>query len=234
VEHVGAALFSIIMVNLLLSGDNAVVIGMAVRTLPAGQKQRAMIIGGLGAIVLRVVLTAVAALLLRIPLLQAVGGLVLAGITYRLLAPGDGAEAVRVATEGTFGAALRTIIVADLTMSMDNMLAVAAAAHGNLGLLILGLVLSMAVILAGGSVVAVLLGKLPWLVYAGGAVLLLVAGNLIASDPVLKDVLGVYPWAAWALAGALGLGVAGALIHRQVRRPPPRADAPAGHDIMHV
>jgi YjbE family integral membrane protein len=234
VEHVGAALFSIIMVNLLLSGDNAVVIGMAVRTLPAGQKQRAMIIGGLGAIVLRVVLTAVAALLLRIPLLQAVGGLVLTWITYRLLVPGDGAAAVRVATEGTFGAAMRTIIVADLTMSMDNMLAVAAAAHGNLGLLIIGLVLSMAVILAGGSVVAVLLGKLPWLVYVGGVVLLLVAGNLIASDPVLKDVLVGYPWAAWGLAVALGLGVAAALIRRQLRPPPPREDVPAGHDIIRM
>jgi len=231
VEQVGAALFSIIMVNLLLSGDNAVVIGMAVRTLPAGQKQRAMVIGGLGAIGLRVVLTAVAALLLRIPLLQAAGGLVLAWITYRLLVPGDGVAAVRVATEA---AALRTIIVADLTMSMDNMLAVAAAAHGNLGLLIIGLVLSMAVILAGGSVVAVLLGKLPWLVYVGGAILLLVAGNLIASDPVLKDVLGVYPWAAWGLAVALGLVVAGALIRRQLRPPRPREDVPAGHDIMHM
>ena len=233
-EQVGAALFSIIMVNLLLSGDNAVVIGMAVRTLPAGQKQRAMVIGGLGAIGLRVVLTAVAALLLRIPLLQAAGGLVLAWITYRLLVPGDGVAAVRVATEATFGAALRTIIVADLTMSVDNMLAVAAAAHGNLGLLIIGLVLSMAVILAGGSVVAVLLGKLPWLVYVGGAILLLVAGNLIASDPVLKDVLGVYPWAAWGLAVTLGVVVAGALIRRQLRPPRPREDVPAGHDIMHM
>jgi predicted tellurium resistance membrane protein TerC len=117
---------------------------------------------------------------------------------------------------------------------MDNMLAVAAAAHGNLGLLIIGLVLSMAVILAGGTVVAVLLGKLPWLVYVGGAILLLVAGNLIASDPVLKDVLGVYPWSAWGLAAALGLVVAGALMHRRLRPSPPHEDVPAGHDIIRM
>src|SRR5436309_1846804 len=127
----GAGLFSIIIIDLLLSGDNALVIGMAARGLPKEQKRRAIVIGGAGALLLRVVLTALAAVLFQIPLLEAAGGLVLAWITYRLLVPSAETSPAARAEALSFGAALRTIIVADVTMSLDNVLAVGAAAQGD-------------------------------------------------------------------------------------------------------
>ncbi len=229
-----AGLFSIVLINLLLSGDNALVIGMAVRGLVGAQKRRAVLIGGAGALILRVVLTTLAAVLLQIPLLEAGGGLLLAGLTYRLLASGAENGPAARAEELGFAAALRTIIIADLTMSLDNVLAVGAAAQGDVLLLVLGLGISMAIIMAGGSVVALLLERLPWLVYAGAVILLLVAGDLMAKDPVLTGLIGQAGWLSWALAGALGLLVGGALVLRRTR-PPVAADrGPTESDILNV
>lgn len=232
-----ASLLSIVIINLLLSGDNAVVIGMAVRGLPAGQKRRAVLAGGAGALILRIVLTALAALLLQIPLLEAAGGLMLAWITYRLLLPGGETDPANHDLDLTFGAALRTIMIADLTMSLDNVLAVGAAANGDILLLLIGLTISMAIILAGGSLVALLLERLSWLVYIGAAVLLVVAGQLIADDPLLAAVMGSHAWLAWALAGLLAVAVGGALLLRRAHRPrraPAAATEPAESDILRV
>jgi YjbE family integral membrane protein len=215
----GAGLFSIIIIDLLLSGDNALVIGMAVRGLPSAQKRRAIVIGGAGALLLRVVLTALAALLLQIPFLEVGGGLVLAWITYRLLLPGGDAGGARDPNQVlSFGAALRTIMIADLTMSLDNVLAVGAAANGDLALLLVGLALSMGIIMAGGSLVSVLLERMSWLIYVGAAVLLIVAGDLMADDPLVIAVLGAHTWSAWALSAILGLGVGAALLAHTLRR----------------
>jgi YjbE family integral membrane protein len=209
----------IVVINLLLSGDNAVVIGMAVRGLPGKLKRRAILIGGAGALILRVVLTGLAALLLQIPLLEAAGGLMLAWITYRLLIPSaDEADPFDPDEKMTFGLALRVIIVADLTMSLDNVLAVGAAAGSDLLLLILGLGLSMAIIMVGGGVIGSLLDRMSWLVYVGALVLLVVAGDLLAADPIVRGMLGAAGWLSWALTGVLALGVAGALLLRLYRR----------------
>lgn len=205
------ALLGIVLIDLVLSGDNAIVIGMAVRNLPPHQKRVAILGGTAGAVILRVILTALAALLLRVPLLQAAGGLVLVWITYRLLSPsghGDSADH----SGDSFGQALRMIILADVSMSIDNVLAVGAAAQGDLVLLLFGLSLSLAIIMAGGSVVATLLGKLPWLIYIGGGVLLILAGEMIAEDHFLAGYLGHAPWMPWAISAALAALVAGLLL----------------------
>jgi YjbE family integral membrane protein len=219
VESFVVRLVGIIVINLLLSGDNAVVIGMAVRGLPGALKRRAILIGGVGALVLRVVLTGLAALLLQVPLLQAAGGLMLAWITYRLLIPSaDAADPFDPDEHMTFGLALRVIIIADLTMSLDNVLAVGAAAGGDLLLLTLGLGLSMAIIMLGGSVIGSLLDRLSWLVYVGALVLLVVAGDLLAADPVVQGLLGTAGWVSWGLTGLPALGVTGALLVRLALR----------------
>jgi len=205
-DFVGAIL-SIVLIDLVLSGDNALVIGMAVRNLPAKQKRWAVLAGGGGALLLRVILTALAAVLLRVPLLQAGGGLLLAVITYRLLRPTDESTEATGA-DNSFVQALWTIIVADVSMSIDNVLAVGAAAEGNIPLLLFGLALSMGIIIAGGSLVSVLLGKAPWLIYLGGIVLLVLAGEMIAEDPVVAQYLGHEFWLQWAISAGLGLIVA--------------------------
>ncbi|HMA37014.1 MAG TPA: YjbE family putative metal transport protein [Chloroflexia bacterium] len=229
-QDFGAALFSIIVIDLLLSGDNAVVIGMAARGLAEHQKRQALLLGGAGALILRVILTALTSLLLQIPLLQASGGLVLAWITYRLLLPGTESSRDDGPRELTFGAALRTIMIADLTMSLDNMLAVGAAARGNIILLLIGLTLSMGIILIGGTLVALLLEKLPWLVYVGAAILLIVAGDLLAKDPLVRPLIAAPEWASWGLAAILAGVVGAALWLRRMRRPAhPEADGVKSH-----
>jgi YjbE family integral membrane protein len=205
------AIFSIVLIDLVLSGDNALVIGMAVRNLPARQKRLAVLAGGGGALLLRVILTALAAVLLRVPLIQAGGGLLLAWITYRLLRPSEeSTEATRA--DNSFVQALWTIIVADVSMSIDNVLAVGAAAEGDIPLLLFGLALSMGIIIAGGSLVSVLLGKAPWLIYIGGGVLLILAGEMIAEDHFLAGYLGHTPWMPWAISAALAALVGGLLL----------------------
>ncbi|HUS14767.1 MAG TPA: TerC family protein [Chloroflexia bacterium] len=226
------ALFNIIVIDLLLSGDNAVVIGMAVRGLPDRQRRRAVLLGGAGAIGLRVLLTAVAAFLLQIPLLQAFGGVVLAWITYRLLLPSGEADPGNHKVEATFGAALRTIIIADFTMSLDNVLAVGAAARGDLTLLLIGLGLSMAIILVGGTLVSVLLERMSWLVYVGAAVLLIVAAEMIGKDPVVTSWVGHHEWLPWVYAAVLGLGVGVALLWRRNRQRNRAGATPPESDIL--
>ena len=179
-----SAVLSIILIDLVLSGDNALVIALAVRRLPARQQRIAAVIGAGGAIALRIFFTAIAALLLAVPLLQAIGGLVLVWIALRLLTQGEGEHNVREAA--TLRAAAWTIIAADVVMSLDNMLAVGAAAHGNLWLLLFGLGLSMPIMLIGAGLVAALMNRFPWLVPVGAAVLALTAGNMIGEDAFLR------------------------------------------------
>jgi YjbE family integral membrane protein len=179
-----------VLIDLVLSGDNAIVIGMAVRNLPPQQRRMAILGGTAGAIVLRITLTAITALLLDLPLLQAAGGLVLVWITYKLLKPSEEYDATANANS-TFIDALRTIIIADVSMSIDNVLAVGAASGGDLGLLIFGLALSLMIIMAGASVVSVVLNRLPWLMYVGGLILLFLAGEMLAKDPILDSLLGI-------------------------------------------
>jgi YjbE family integral membrane protein len=174
---------AIIFINVILSGDNALVIGMASRTLPPKQRRMAIILGGAGAIVLRIVFTAVAALFLHVPLLEAAGGLILVWIAYKLL--NDDSDAHQVTSGDSLISAIRTIIVADAVMSLDNMLAVAGAAHGSIELLLFGLGASMPFILIGSNYLARLLNRFPWLMIGGAGVLAVTAASMIADDKLV-------------------------------------------------
>ncbi len=211
---------NIALINLLLSGDNAIVIGLAVRNLPAHQQNRALLAGTLGAVVLRIVLTALAAMLLAVPLLKAAGGVLLVWITYQLLTPSENDAALGL-PHGSLAAAVRTVILADLSMSLDNVLAVGAAAKGDLTLLLFGLGLSLAIIMAGGRVVAALMRRLPWLVYVGAGILLILAGEMVAGDLFLHGWLGSAAWVPWLLTTLFA-----AIVSLALRRPWQRAQNP--------
>jgi YjbE family integral membrane protein len=174
---------SIVVLDLTLAGDNAVVIAMAVRSLPAKQQKKGIFWGAFGAVGLRVAVTFIAAQLLRVPFLQLGGGLLLLWIAWKLLRqpPGAGGEHHIRETAGLFEA-IKIIVLADFIMSTDNMLAVAAASHGSFFLLIFGLGLSIPIILFGSALVAKLMNKYPWLVLLGAAILGWVAGEMIVAD----------------------------------------------------
>jgi YjbE family integral membrane protein len=180
------ALLQITFINIILSGDNAVVIAMASRSLPAHQQKKAIFWGGAAAIGLRIVLTALVAYALRIPLIQLVGGLLLVWIAIQLLKGGD--EEHEVKAGGSIMEAIGTIVVADLIMSLDNMLAVGGASQGNMGLLLIGLVISMAIIMFASSYIAKLMNKYNWLVYVGAGILGYTAGEMILRDNMLHKV----------------------------------------------
>ncbi|MBA4543932.1 TerC family protein [Thermoactinomyces sp. CICC 10521] len=179
--------FNIIILDLLLSGDNAVVIGMAARNLPEHQRKKAVMIGAGMAVILRASLTAIAAYLLKIPLLMTIGGILLLWIAVNLLA--DEEEGTEVSLGRTLKSAIKTIIVADVVMSLDNVLAVAGAAHGSVVLVLFGLALSIPIIMWGSGLVASLLKRLPWLIYAGTAILGYTAGELMIGDPLVRSYL---------------------------------------------
>ena len=177
---------SIILIDLVLSGDNAVVIGMAAHRLPPRQRRLAIIFGAGAAIALRIALTAVATLLLLLPWVRLVGGALLLWIGFKLLKEEEEQH------EGTGGSerlfeAISTIIVADVVMSVDNILGVAAAARGDVGLLIFGLVLSMIIMLAGGSLIATMIDKFWWLVYLGSAVIIWTGSEMMFGDRFIEE-----------------------------------------------
>lgn len=177
------AIGTIIMADLLLAGDNALVIGLACRGLPPAQKIRALLWGTAGAVVLRVILTAVATILLSIPLVQFTGGILLAGVALKLLLPG---KEINVSLAENLSTAIKTIIIADLVMSLDNVLAVAGAAHGNILLVVAGLVLSIPIVICGSQVISLLVEKYPALLYAGAAVLAWTAGKMLVEDRIIS------------------------------------------------
>ena len=181
------AFFNIIIIDLILSGDNAVVIGMAARKLPPAQRKKAIVFGAGIAVLLRSTLTVVAAYLLNIPLLLTVGGILLIGIAVKLLVEED--DGVDVHAGDTLKSAIKTIIIADVVMSLDNVLAVAGASHGNVFLVLMGLALSIPIIMWGSNIIAGLLNRFPWLLYVGAAVLGYTGGQLIVEDPFVHQLL---------------------------------------------
>ena len=197
----------IILIDLVLSGDNAVVIGMAAHRLPARQRKTAILIGGGAAIVLRIFLTAIAALLLKLSGLQLAGGLLLIWIAFRLLKEEEESkEGVKVAK--SMREAIATILVADFIMSLDNVLGVAGASHGDMRLLLFGLILSMAILMLMGNLVANLINRFVWLSYVGAAVIAWTGGLMIFEDPViLRRAEWVTKPIAYALAAVITVGV---------------------------
>jgi YjbE family integral membrane protein len=231
-ELIGAVL-SIVVIDLVLSGDNAVVIGMAARRLSPENRRRAIVFGGGGAIALRIAFTAMAALLLDIPYLRFVGGLLLLWISWKLVRPSDHEESVSEAE--SLGAAVRTIVLADVVMSLDNFLAVGGAAHGQIELLMFGLLLSIPIILIGSELVARLLGRVPALLYLGVFVLVHTAVSMLLDDPLLHQFHAAAPWEVWATAGVLTFIISAVGVKAQRRpsdhqtppRPAPTADRAA-------
>jgi YjbE family integral membrane protein len=177
---------SITILDLTLAGDNAVVIGMAVRSLPEKQRRLGIFWGAFGAVALRVACTFVAAQLLLIPLLQFGGGILLLWIAWKLLQNPPGAESgEHIKASSGLLEAVKIIILADFVMSVDNMLAVAAASHGSFFLLMFGLGLSIPIILFCSALVATMMNKWPWLVILGAGILGWVAGEMIVADKMI-------------------------------------------------
>ena len=181
---------SIVVIDLTLAGDNALVIALAVRTLPTRQRFLGRIWGTLGAVIMRVLFIAAVTLLLRIPLLQLAGGLVLVWIALKLVRQETGAEE-EVRRHGTsLGEAIRIIIVADMVMSLDNVLAIAAAAHGDLVLVVFGIALSLPLVVWGSGILALLMARYAWIVWVGGGILGYVAGEMILRDRFIVGRIG--------------------------------------------
>jgi YjbE family integral membrane protein len=205
-EHL-LLLSEILIINLVLSGDNAVVIAMASKNLPLKQRKRAVWWGALGAVLLRCVLTWVAVLLLKIPFIHAAGGVLLAAIAVKLLLPQE--EHSRVAGASSLWKAVQTILAADFIMSLDNVLAIAALAEGDVSILVIGIAISIPIVVWGSNLIADWLQRLPILVYAGAGILGYTAGDMLLQDPQLGPALAA---AAPALARAVPAGTAAVVI----------------------
>jgi YjbE family integral membrane protein len=206
-------LFKIIVADIVLSGDNAVVIGLAVASLPLALRKQAILLGTAGAIVLRIIFTLISAVLLGIPLLGAIGGLTLLWVGWKLLAQEEHHEE-GAAKAGNYWDAIRTIVIADAVMSLDNALAVAGAAHGDFLLLMIGLALSIPLLMVGSNVVSGLFNRYPWLVYIGAGLIAWVAADLIHEDkflhdalPILHSDLSLWVMRLLAVAGVLFFGL---------------------------
>ena len=178
-------LVKIIWINIILSGDNAVVIALAARTLPPEQQRKAIFWGTAAAVVLRVALTVVAVKLLALPYLQIVGGLLLLWIGVQLLSEDDGGEG-KQKQDGNLMAAIRTILIADLIMSLDNVIGVAAAANGNVPLLVIGLAIAIPIVIFGSTLMIKLMQRFPVIVTVGAGLIGWVAGEAFVGDKVLR------------------------------------------------
>jgi YjbE family integral membrane protein len=198
-------LLKIIWINIILSGDNAVVIALAARSLPPAQQRKAVFFGSGAAVVLRIALTVVAAKLLEMSFLQIVGGMLLLWIGVQLLGEEDEGDG-QTKEHGSLMAAVRTILIADLVMSLDNVIAVAAAAKGSMLLLILGLAISIPLVIFGSTLMIKLMERFPIIVTLGAALIGWVGGETIVSDVALKGLLVGYPWVHY-LAAAAGAGL---------------------------
>ena len=213
-------LLKIVWINIILSGDNAVVIALAARSLPPEQQKKAIFWGSGAAVVLRIALTVVAAKLLALSFLQIIGGVLLLWIGVQLLSENDEGEG-HAKEHGSLMAAVRTILIADLVMSLDNVIAVAAAAKGSTTLLVLGLAISIPLVIFGSTLMIRLMARFPVIVMFGAGLIGWVGGETIASDVALTDVLVAQPWLHYgaAVAGAaLVLALGRALQLRQSRR----------------
>jgi len=193
------AALQIIYINILLSGDNAVVIALACRGLPPKQRRWGVIWGAAGAVVLRIVLTIFAVKLLELPWLKAVGGILLLWIGIKLIAEEEEADAAGVKASERLWSAVRTVIIADLVMSVDNVLGVAAAARGSVPLLVFGLLVSIPLVIAGSQLILKLIERFPIIILAGGGLLGWIAGSLLVEDSALLPWIHANAgWLEWA------------------------------------
>lgn len=201
------ALGSIILLDILLGGDNAVVIAMAANKLPGNLRRKAILIGTGGAVVIRLVMTLIAVWLLTIPFLQALGGLILLPIAVKLLVPAEQEENV-TASDSLMGA-IKTIIIADAAMGVDNVLAIAGASHGSFLLVACGFLISIPIIVGGSTVIGKLMDRFPVILYAGAGLLGWTAGSMIGHDKILGTLMQQMAgtWAPMTLQVVLAAGV---------------------------
>lgn len=198
-----SAFGSIVLANIVLSGDNAVVIAMAARTLKPEQQKKAIFWGSAAAIVMRILLTIVAIQLLTLPYLKLIGAVLLVYIGVDLLKGGADDEGHGKQINGML-AAIRTILIADLVMSLDNVLAVAAAAKGNVPLLVLGLLVSIPLIVFGATLLTKVMDRFPIIITIGAALLGFLAGEMLLTDPAVAKYFGVATEQTVTFAGVLG------------------------------
>jgi YjbE family integral membrane protein len=201
-----SGLLSIVIIDLILAGDNAVVIAMAVRSLPRVQRQKGIIFGAGAAVLLRVVLTFFVAQLLQVNYIKLVGGVLITWIAVKLFVEGSPEESIDKEA-ATIGQAIKIIVVADITMALDNMLAVAGASHGNLFLLLFGLGLSIPFVVFTSNLLSMLMDKYPIIVYIGAAILGKVGGEMIITDPVTMNLLHPGKFTVYLVEAVFALGV---------------------------
>jgi YjbE family integral membrane protein len=203
-----SALLAIIVIDLVLAGDNAIVIALAARNLPKELQRRAIIWGTVGAVVVRASLTVAVLWLLNIPGLMLAGGVLLAWIGYRLLAGNEGGREHDVSPAKNFWGAMRTIVIADAVMGLDNVLAVAGAAHGSVLLVVVGLLISIPIVVWGSTLILHWIERFPALLYVGGAVLAFTAAKMIADEPLYEAWLDARP----GLNTLLYVGITGGVL----------------------
>lgn len=214
-----SALLAIILIDLVLAGDNAIVIALAARSLPQHLQKKAIVWGTVGAIGIRAVMTLAVVWLLKVPGLMLVGGLGLVWIAYKLLVPQDEGGGHDGASATTFWGAMKTIVVADALMGVDNVLGVAGAAHGSFDLVVIGLLISVPIVVWGSSVVLKLVDRFPAISYIGSGVLAFTAAKMIVSEPVLLGFFAEQPVLRWGVyvVAVLGVLAAGRLSALRVR-----------------
>ncbi|MED3498841.1 TerC family protein [Brevibacillus agri] len=187
-----SSLLLIITINIVLSGDNAVVIAIACRKLPVAQQKKAIIWGTMLAVIVRVIATILAVYLLKIPYLYLIGGLILLWISYRLLREEDGQEDIDASED--IVQAVKTIVMADVMMGLDNVLAIAGAAQGNIILIVIGLLISVPLMVFGSQLILRVMERFAWLVYVGAGVLALAAANMIFTEEAVREWIAPVPW----------------------------------------
>ena len=215
-----AALGAIILIDLVLAGDNAIVIALAARSLPKDLQKRAIFWGAVGAIGVRALMTMAVVWLLQIPGLMLAGGLLLLWIAVKLIAPNNAEAGSHHPGVTGFWTAMKTIVVADAVMGLDNVLAVAGAAHGSFALVVLGLLISIPIVVAGSTVILHWVERFPAIIYAGAAVLAWTSVKMVLGDPVLEPWVEPYDGYAWLIYVA---AIAGVLLAGWLRQSSQRA-----------
>lgn len=225
-----SALLAIVIIDLVLAGDNAIVIALAARSLPPELQRKAIFWGTAGAIIVRAVLTLFAVWLLKIPGFMLIGGAALVWIAYKLLAPSESGHG-HAQSVGNLRQALQTIIVADAVMGVDNVLAVAGAAHGSFLLVVLGLLISIPIVVWGSQLILKWVDRFPIIIYIGAGVLAWTAAKMIANEPTLKAFFLEHESLKFVLLMAV---LAVVLVPGYLRRGGPNADTAIGASILVV
>lgn len=216
--HLLSDLLTIVLLDLVLAGDNAIVIALAARNLPSSLQKRAVFWGTFGAVAVRIVFTVLVVYLLELPGLMLIGGLLLLPIAWKLLKP-EHDEHHAVTPAANFWSALRTIVVADALMGIDNVLAIAGAAKGHTGLVILGLLISIPLVVWGSTLILKLIERFPIIIYAGAGAIAWTAGRMISHEKLWFDWFTEHGWMKHTLEVVLVIGICGGrwLLNRRTR-----------------